>query len=301
MTQFFESPPGATPIQDCSGLKLPWVITQEELNRAETENISRAHTKYLSKFIQSPLKWFNPKVLVKIHQEMFGNIWEWAGIYRKATTNIGSSPYMIPSMLADLCKEVHFWSLNPVELTFLEKAARIHHRLVSIHPFENGNGRFSRLVADRYLLFWGGTHPVWPTDLQKDGSARRKYLESLKSADKGDYDPMILLMKRLEAKDPPLSELLGSSYYTKKLTALQKLAIVKAFLRLGYQVDEPEKDLHPLHIAIKKNYDEIGLLLIEHMEDFKSKDRSGYDAFELAISMGNTKIANALRARINQL
>jgi fido (protein-threonine AMPylation protein) len=83
---------------------------------------------------------------------MFGSVWGWAGDYRKSITSIGLSPVMIPSQLAEFCFEVLAWFHNPVELTFVEIAARIHHRLVFIHPFENGNGRFSRLIADRFLL-----------------------------------------------------------------------------------------------------------------------------------------------------
>ncbi len=94
----FQSPPGATPIHDCSGLKLSWINTQEELNSVEAENILSAQNKYLSRPIQSPLKWFSSANLIKIHQAMFGDVWEWAGKYRKEVTNIGCHPYMIPMM-----------------------------------------------------------------------------------------------------------------------------------------------------------------------------------------------------------
>ncbi len=81
-------------------------------------------------------------------------IWEWAGIYRKSITSIGVKPSLIPLQLAELCLEVNAWFQYPTELTFLEMAARIHHQLVFIHPFENGNGHFSRLIADRFLFAW---------------------------------------------------------------------------------------------------------------------------------------------------
>ncbi len=37
-------------------------------------------------------------------------------------------------------------------LEYLSKSIRIHHRLVKIHPFVNGNGRHARLVSDIYLF-----------------------------------------------------------------------------------------------------------------------------------------------------
>ncbi len=224
-----EYPEGATPIQDCSYLKLPWVQTQKDLNHAEMENISFALHKYINRSIPSPLKWFEPFILKKIHKDMYGQVWEWAGKFRNEITSIGIKPYLIPSYLAQLCDEVKYWLTHPVELTFLEQAARIHHKMVFIHPFENGNGRFSRLIADRYLLYWGCSYPQWPIDLQKNGSSRSEYIISLKNADHGNYEPLIGFMKKWGAKDPSPNQLLGAA---NKLTPVQKQSLAKALLRM---------------------------------------------------------------------
>lgn len=80
--------------------------------------------------------------------------------------------------------------------------ARVHHRLVSIHPFENGNGRFSRLVSDRLLLAWRCPHPIWPSNLGERSGERKEYINALKCADQGDYSPLISLMKKFGARDP---------------------------------------------------------------------------------------------------
>ena len=61
------------------------------------------------------------------------------------------------------------------------------YRFLWIHPFPNGNGRFSRLVSDMYLKGLRCKHPVWPSDLQNDGPIRKKYINTLKSADSGDF------------------------------------------------------------------------------------------------------------------
>ena len=84
----------------------------------------------------------------------------------------------------------------------IEQAARIHHRLVFIHPYINANGRFSRLVSGRYLKAMGCSFPNWPTDLNSDGKVRKKYIEALREADKGDYRPLILYMAEYGAKEP---------------------------------------------------------------------------------------------------
>jgi fido (protein-threonine AMPylation protein) len=132
---------------------------------------------------------------------MFGDVWDWAGCWRKSITNIGIKPQFIPMRLSELCAQVISWETRVEKISYLERSARIHHKLVSIHPFENGNGRFSRLVADRYLLVYKCTHPIWPTDLGLNGKIRDRYILSLQAADRGDYLPMISFMQEFHAEE----------------------------------------------------------------------------------------------------
>lgn len=53
---------------------------------------------------------------------------------------------MLRDLLNDARYQVENDSYHPGEL-----AARFHHRLVKIHPFPNGNGRHSRIMADALL------------------------------------------------------------------------------------------------------------------------------------------------------
>ncbi|HSX12199.1 MAG TPA: mobile mystery protein B [Rhabdochlamydiaceae bacterium] len=202
----FEFPEGATPIPDVSDLLIPWVQNMSDLNRVEAENISYAQSKYLR--ATPNISWFQYKKLQTIHRTMFEKVWSWAGKQRKSVTSIGVAPGLVALYMAELCKEVASWGIEPVELTFLEKSARIHHRLVYIHPFENGNGRFARLIADRCLLAWKCPHPIWPDYLHREGQARKRYIAALKAADKGDYEPLVSFMKDLGAADPSLDTLI---------------------------------------------------------------------------------------------
>lgn len=192
-------PQDATPIVDCSGLIPQWVQNLHDLNRVEAENIFKAQKKYMRLPVADPISWFHVKTLKAIHNAMFGSVWEWAGDFRKNVTSIGVKPILIQLQLEELCKDVTFWSQHPVDMSFLERAARIHHRLVFIHPFENGNGRFSRLVADRYLLAYGCKHPIWPDNLSSENVYRKQYIQSLRDADKGDYVPLLNFMKEFGA------------------------------------------------------------------------------------------------------
>lgn len=169
--------------------------------------------------------------LKAIHRDMFGDVWEWAGTYRKSVTTIGIKPGLIPMRLAEFCREVNPWFETPPQLTFVEMAARIHHQLVSIHPFENGNGRFSRLIADRFLLAWKCPYPIWP-DLNVEGLTRRDYIHTLKFADKGEYASLMAFMKRLGASDPKLTELVRDNFY-RALMRKGGASVVKALVESG--------------------------------------------------------------------
>ena len=193
-------PEGATPIFDISDLKLEGIVTYSQLCEAEAESIFKAANKFLSskRSIREPF--FTESNLLKIHREMFNEVWAWAGKYRKSITNIGVKPYLIKSEIIKLCHDVQFWVQETSPISLIEQVARIHHRLVSIHPFENGNGRHARLVADIYLQRQGGIHPRWPIDLAKTSAARKLYIQALQVADQGNYDLLMEYMCRYGAR-----------------------------------------------------------------------------------------------------
>ena len=68
-------------------------------------------------------------------------------------------------------------------------------------PSQNGNGRFSRLVADCFLKSMKCSFPHWPIDLDKTGQLRKRYISSLKEADLGNYEPLITFMIEFGASD----------------------------------------------------------------------------------------------------
>lgn len=231
----FKYPDGATPIEDISGLIPGWVRTQEDLNLVEAENISQAMLKYLSGAISFPPKWFTVSFLQKIHREMLGDVWDWAGKFRTTGTMPGVDPYRIRNDLEALCSEVAFWFTGAVDLTLLEQAAKLHHQLVYIHPFPNGNGRFSRLISDRFLKFWKLSSPKWPIDIGNDGEHRKRYIDALRSADKGDLEPLIHYMQIHGAQDPALSDLQKNEVFQQSYTSERLYFLIKAYDRRGYK------------------------------------------------------------------
>ena len=70
--------------------------------------------------------------------------------------------------------------------------ARYHHALVSVHPFDNGNGRWARLACDAVIETVAKESPiVWATDtLARSSAERTAYIAALKQADQFNIDPL---------------------------------------------------------------------------------------------------------------
>jgi len=187
----------ATPLDDISGLKLAdnKVYTLREIYVAEANNIALATLKYLSAPPSKKIAPFSYEWLSELHEEMFGNVWDWAGRFRQVELSIGIKAYQVPSTLKDLADDIAFWGKNKT-FDIYETAARIHHRAVQIHPFKNGNGRWSRMLANIYLRQYGSMPVRWQEDLlSKENPKRDNYIQALKDADNGNYTSLIEMHK----------------------------------------------------------------------------------------------------------
>ncbi|MEN8147833.1 MAG: mobile mystery protein B [Campylobacterota bacterium] len=183
----------ATPLDDMSGLKLPAgrSYTLKEIDVKEAENIAMAILKYLSAPPSKREAPFTYTWLLTLHEEMFSDVWEWAGVLRQVELSIGVKAYMVNSELKKLADDIAYWNLHKM-FDVYETAARIHHRAVQIHPFQNGNGRWSRMLANIYLR-QNSLMPVkWQEDLlAQENPKRDEYIQALKKADRSDYTDLI--------------------------------------------------------------------------------------------------------------
>ena len=187
----------ATPLDDISGLKLPSdkVYTLKEIYIAEANNIALATLKYLSAPPSKKTASFTYKWFQELHFEMFGNVWEWAGKFRQIELSIGIKAYQVPSALKELADDIEFWDKHKT-FDIYETVTRIHHKAVQIHPFQNGNGRWSRMLANIYLRQHGSMPVKWQEDLlAKENPKRDEYIQALKAADNGDYSTLIEMHK----------------------------------------------------------------------------------------------------------
>lgn len=182
---------GHTPLgeDDIEGLIPTYITTRGELNAAEQDNIAHALTLAEP---SKPEQVLDHVYLRRLHKQMFGDVWDWAGQYRPRAMNIGIDPVRIPMAVIDLCENAKIW----IEETGAEDltAARFHHRLVSVHLFRNGNGRHARRAAD-VLLNSAGVDPfTWGANADLSPEAlRSRYLRSLRTADLNPDDLTELL------------------------------------------------------------------------------------------------------------
>ncbi|MBN2211295.1 MAG: hypothetical protein JW709_07855, partial [Sedimentisphaerales bacterium] len=71
--------PGATPPADISGMKIKGVTTRSRLYEYEYRNTLKAIYKYLSGKPSRRMAPFTLAWALKLHKEMFGDVWAWAG------------------------------------------------------------------------------------------------------------------------------------------------------------------------------------------------------------------------------
>ena len=174
--------------QEREGLIPSYVTTRAELNEAEQENIDEADD-WAFRRRRSDVLSFD--FLLGLHKRMLGKVWRWAGKPRNTERNIGIAPYQVETELHQLVGDCRYW-VEQSAYTPDELAVRFHHRLVSIHPFPNGNGRHARLAADLLIVQLGGQRFSWGgADLVVRAEMRRRYVEALRAADRHDIRPLL--------------------------------------------------------------------------------------------------------------
>jgi len=186
--------PDATPLDadEATGLIPKHVSNRQELDTVELANIIRGEQWAFSNRHRDLL---SSDFIRKLHRRMFDETWSWAGQYRLTEKNIGIAPESIATVVHQLCEDTRTQLTN--RANGLDKIiARFSHRLVSIHPFVNGNGRHSRMMANLLLVDQGVPRFSWgSTDLQRAADLRQRYLSALHSADAGDFVPLLAFVR----------------------------------------------------------------------------------------------------------
>ncbi|MDF1759487.1 MAG: mobile mystery protein B [Coxiellaceae bacterium] len=200
MNNLFECPDGATPLSpdELHDLIPSYVTSQGELNAVEQMNIATGMLWLKQK------QWITIDILCErfikqLHKKLFGDVWKWAGKFRKTDKNIGVHWLEISTALRKLVDDSYF-QIQHDSYSIDEIAARFHHRLVLIHPFSNGNGRHSRVITDLLLVSlgakpfsWGG-HNI--QDYSSQTQVRKEYILALRGADRGSILDLLKFVRQ---------------------------------------------------------------------------------------------------------
>lgn len=186
---------GQTPLDpdEKAGLIPAFIETKGALNDWEQENILQA-TRWLQR-VKAPVV-LSEGFCRDLHRKMFNKTWKWAGKFRQSDKNIGCDWTLVAVKLNQLLGNAQYWveneSFPPDEL-----AARFHHALVWIHPFPNGNGRHSRMMADALLKQLGQKAFSWGSgaNLISANEVRAQYLAALRAADKNDFTDLLAFVR----------------------------------------------------------------------------------------------------------
>lgn len=175
--------------QERVGLIPTWIVTRDDLNRAERANIAAG------------LLWLRrgrgfdvlaAQDLLRLHARLFGDVWRWAGAPRESEKNIGPAdwwtiPERLNALTGDIAAQVEAGARAPDEI-----AVEFHHRLVALHVFANGNGRHARIAADNLAERLGRPSFSWGRlNLVDAGATRAAYVAALKAADAHDLGPLL--------------------------------------------------------------------------------------------------------------
>jgi fido (protein-threonine AMPylation protein) len=90
----------------------------------------------------------NDHFIRELHQQLYGEIWTWAGVFRKRELKFGIDPWQIAAELRSSLETIRYRWEHTTDWSPRQLGIAIHAEAVRIHPFTDGNGRVTRLLAD---------------------------------------------------------------------------------------------------------------------------------------------------------
>ncbi|MFH1546036.1 MAG: Fic family protein [Patescibacteria group bacterium] len=179
------------------------IVDPIELEHRENDALIFAYDHVASHY--SDTHCFMLKDICDLHKLFLGDIFEWAGNYRRVDISSEKIHWChalhIPTEMQNYEKRLA--RLTPFSLKLsreetLSRLAELHGELIAIHPFRDGNGRTVRLLCD-LLLMQAGLAPIG-LDAFKEQKTREEYLTAIRAVlNKVDYQPLVHLLDRLVA------------------------------------------------------------------------------------------------------
>ena len=135
---------------------------------------------------------FSTQLILEIHRIAFTDLYDWAGSWRTTQVVVGQleppQPTQVLQLMYQFIDNLNFKIANSTtSQDHLDCLTFAHYEFVRIHPFNNGNGRTGRIVMNLVALKFG----YKPLELyHREGDSRKIYIDAMKSADKGNFEPL---------------------------------------------------------------------------------------------------------------
>lgn len=118
----------------------------------------------------------------ELHRRLYGDVWAWAGVYRRTEKSVGIDPVHIAVELRQSLETLAYRWANTDDWSARELGIAVHAEVVRIHPFVDGNGRATRLLAN--LVFFAAQDAsdellTYDWDVEK-----RPYVDALRVYDR---------------------------------------------------------------------------------------------------------------------
>ena len=137
---------------------------------------------------------FTATDICNIHKIWLGNVYEWAGKYRRVNISKGdfcfAAAMQVPKVMSEFEKGP-LYEFTPCNFKTVDQIAKslaiVHTELVLIHPFREGNGRAARMLSNLMGLQAG----LPPLDFSGIvGNRKKDYIQAIHAGIEHNYLPM---------------------------------------------------------------------------------------------------------------
>lgn len=200
-----EYEPGGKVLKNKLGIR-----TRKEIEKLEGKAFQKTQIHFYNLFLEEPPPAITENLIKEIHQHWLGEIYEWAGNYRRVNLSKGDMLFP-PASLQDGCPNIprlmkdfennilkkHMPCRKGDDLVQVAKGiAIVHGEFEMIHPFREGNGRVGRLIADLMALQAG--YPPLIFDIEGKPLNRKLYFDAMKEVFvKKNYAPNYAPLTRI--------------------------------------------------------------------------------------------------------
>lgn len=180
----------------------------KEIEKVEKITFEKTLIHFHKLFSEDPSPPITEDLIKEIHRHWLGEIYEWAGSYRRVTLAKGDITFPpaslpggtpnIPRLMEEFKRDI-LKKYTPCrkgdELSRVAEAIAIVHGEFEVrHPFREGNGRVGRLIADLMALQAG--YPPLNFDIEGKPQNTKLYFDALKEVWNKNYNPLIEIIEK---------------------------------------------------------------------------------------------------------